>query len=114
MKKVAFFKSSSLQEVPLPNNTHLKQAITALNVLSLTSEERDMYEGNLKFLRNKFSLLKKFAQRGREEGMEKGIEKGIAKGTLVIAKNMLADNFDIAVIAKITGLSVEQITPLGQ
>ena len=60
--------------------------------MSFTPAERDMYEGNLKFLRNKFSLLKKFAQIGREEGMGKGIQKGMEKGTLDAAKNMLTDN----------------------
>ena len=43
---------------------------------------------------------------------QKGIEVGIEKRTFEIAKNMLADNFDINVIGKITGLSAEQISAL--
>jgi hypothetical protein len=44
--------------------------------------------------------------------IEVGIEVGIEKRTFDIAKNMLADNFDINVIGNITGLSAEQISAL--
>jgi predicted transposase/invertase (TIGR01784 family) len=50
------------------------------------------------------TVASKIEQKGRQEGIE--------KNKIDIAKNMLADNFDINVIGKITGLSVEQISAL--
>jgi predicted transposase/invertase (TIGR01784 family) len=47
-------------------------------------------------------------EKGREEGIEKGMEKGIAK----VVKNMKAEGFDNAVIAKVTKLSVAEIEQL--
>ncbi len=78
--------------------------------MNFTPEEREAYEGHLKFLRGEANALKKAEQKGIAIGLEKGIEKG----KINTAQNMLADNFDIEVIAKITGLSVEQIKPLRQ
>ena len=52
------------------------------------------------------------ASKLKQEGRQEGIEVGIEKRTFDIAKNMLADNFDINVIGKITGLSAEQISAL--
>ena len=57
---------------------------------------------------------------GHEEGMQKGMEKGKAegmqegmeKGMQAVALNMLKSGFDTAVIAKMTGLSIDEINKL--
>ena len=49
-----------------------------------------------------------------EKGMEKGIEKGEKKRNKEIALNLLAYNTPIDVIAKSTGLSIEEIKKLEQ
>jgi len=58
-------------------------------------------------------MKEKSKKEGREEGIEEGIEKGIKKGEerakIEIAKISLKQNIDIATIALITGLSVEEI-----
>ena len=43
---------------------------------------------------------------------EEGIEVGMKHRTLAIARKMLADNFDIEMIKKLTGLSKECINSL--
>ena len=47
-----------------------------------------------------------------EEGYSEGLEKGIEQRNIDIAKNMIKENIDIAIISKVTGLSVEDIKKL--
>ncbi len=48
----------------------------------------------------------------RLTGMHEGEAIGIYKGKIEIAKNMLKENLDTAIISKITGLSKEEIESL--
>ena len=95
------------------NNPNLKKALNVLEVMNLTSIERDFYEDHLKFLRMEFSTLKKAEEKGREKGREEGIEIGEAraekKGIYFVAKNMLIAGHPIAFVAECTGLSLEEI-----
>ena len=52
------------------------------------------------------NTMKKFA---REEGRAEGEAIGEASATLNIATNMLENNYPINEIAKMTGLSIEEI-----
>ena len=47
-----------------------------------------------------------------EEGFEEGMEKGASQRNIVIAKAMLADSMDPAVVSKYTGLTMEEIEAL--
>ena len=49
------------------------------------------------------------AEQWREEGVQKGLEQGSVQEKYKIAERLLAENVEIAFIAKITGLSVEKI-----
>ncbi|MEG2298636.1 MAG: hypothetical protein RSB75_03470, partial [Anaerovoracaceae bacterium] len=49
---------------------------------------------------------------GREEGRKDGIEEGREEEKLSIARNLLIAQADINIIAKATGLSVEEIEKL--
>ena len=49
---------------------------------------------------------------GMEKGMKKGMEKGMNQKALDIARNMLADDVDINLIMKYSGLTQEQIEKL--
>ncbi|MGZ7440178.1 Rpn family recombination-promoting nuclease/putative transposase [Paenibacillus sp. TH7-28] len=55
-------------------------------------------------------------EEGLEEGLEKGIEQGIAvgveKGIEKTALNMLREGMEISLVAKVTGLSEEQVVKL--
>ena len=53
-------------------------------------------------------------EEGMEIGIEKGIEKGEKKRNKEIALNLLTYNTPIDVIAKSTGLSIEEIKNLEQ
>ena len=63
------------------------------------------------------TLIDDSYQKGKEEGMEKGIEKGRAEGkeegmnqrSLEIARKMLAQGMDEAMVMDMTGLTAEKI-----
>ncbi len=63
------------------------------------------------------TLLDDSYQKGKEEGMEKGMEKGRAEGkeegmnqrSLEIARKMLAQGMDEAMVMDMTGLTAEEI-----
>jgi predicted transposase/invertase (TIGR01784 family) len=106
------------------NDDNLKKAITVLDVMNFSPEERDAYEDHLKWLRIEANTIKKAESRakaegkleGLEEGMEKGIEQGIKQGVMTrnqeIARNLLDEGMEIKSIVKITGLSEEEIRKL--
>lgn len=53
-------------------------------------------------------------QQGIEKGIEQGVAVGVQKNTLAIAKSMLAEGLEPAIIAKITQLSLQDIEQLKQ
>ena len=104
-------------ELPKEISTdELNKALTVLDVMNLTEKERDLYEGQLKWLRIETNTLKKAEDKGMKKGLKKGIlkgiEKGIEKGKIAIAKNMLQEKSDINFIQKVTDLSIEEINKL--
>lgn len=83
------------------NDINLKKAITVLDVMNFTPEERDAYEDHLKWLRIEANTLKKTASIAKAEGK--------AEGKIEIAKTMIAKGFDEQAILEITGLTVQEI-----
>ncbi|WP_341747722.1 Rpn family recombination-promoting nuclease/putative transposase [Candidatus Tisiphia endosymbiont of Dascillus cervinus] len=79
------------------DNASLKKALTVLDVMNFTDEEREAYEDHLKWLRIEANTLKKQLEKGREEGI------------IAIAKEMLLNNEPIEKIIKYTKLSKSQI-----
>ncbi|HFU4459379.1 TPA: hypothetical protein ACGPAL_001183 [Streptococcus suis] len=51
-------------------------------------------------------------KRGQEEGMAQGLQKGIQQGQLKIARQMLIEGFADDMIARLTGLSQEELDGL--
>ena len=48
------------------------------------------------------------AKEAREEGVKTGIKTGKMQQAIIVAKKMLAENLDVNLIMKITGLKKEQ------
>ncbi|WP_375332975.1 MULTISPECIES: Rpn family recombination-promoting nuclease/putative transposase [unclassified Candidatus Tisiphia] len=82
------------------DNASLKKALTVLDVMNFTDEEREAYEDHLKWLRIEANTLKKQLEKGREEGI------------IAIAKEMLLNNEPMEKIIKYTKLSKSQIENL--
>ncbi len=105
---VAFLTRYDLLKVdnlPQALNDHsLRKAITVLDVMNFSPEEREAYEDHLKWLRIEANTIKKAESRARAEGvMTRNIE---------IARNLLVKKMEIKSIAEITGLSEEEIRKL--
>lgn len=49
---------------------------------------------------------------GKEEGLAEGMKKGMEKRSLEIARKMLANGMDAAMVMEITGLSESQLQQL--
>ncbi|WP_026895276.1 hypothetical protein, partial [Clostridiisalibacter paucivorans] len=66
------------------------------------------------------NILEKREEKGRQEGMQKGMKKGMQKGRLEgeinkakeIAKNLLKEGTEIALVVKATGLSKSEVEEL--
>jgi predicted transposase/invertase (TIGR01784 family) len=113
-------------------NSDLKKALNVLDVMNFSSEERDAYEGHLKWLRIEANTLKKAESKGVEKGIAIGKNEGIAIGKnegIAIGKNegiasgeargvektairMLAKNKPLEEIIEFTELSAEEIKQL--
>lgn len=111
----------------LAQDESIKKAIETLDIMYLDSEEREMYENELKRIRDYVAEMKTAQIRGMEQGLEQGIEQGIQQGiqkgiqqgieqgenrkAVEIAKNLL-DILDDEMISLKTGLSLEEIKKL--
>jgi len=99
---------------------YMQEVAKRLDILKMTNQERNIYNTYImESMKNRDYIVSTEAkgmeigrEEGREEGIEKGRKEGMEKEKFDIAKNMLADNFDVDVITKITGLSVAQIQQL--
>ncbi len=93
-------------------NSVFKKLAEIGELSSLTYEERLKYDDALKRYRDTIAVMEGQKQEGFREGMEKGIEKGIEKGKVEIARNLKNDGIPLDVIARNTGLSIEEIEKL--
>jgi predicted transposase/invertase (TIGR01784 family) len=102
-----------LKKDPLPkafNNPYLKKAIKVLNIMNFSEQEKEDYEGHLKWLRTEASALQFELEKGIEIGKEEGIK--IEKKEIVLT--MLSQNFNDETIMTITKLSQEEINKIKQ
>ena len=81
---------------------------------TLTKEEQEKYDNSMMVMWDNYAVYKHAEEKGLKKGMEKGIEKGEKKRNKEIALNLLAYNTPIDVLAKSTGLSIEEIKELEQ
>ena len=93
-----------------------KRLFKTAEIATFTPEERIKYENDMTTERDIQNYISYAREKGLEEGMEKGMEKGREEGReegrVEAAKNMLADEISIDLVAKYTGLSIEQVKQL--
>ncbi|HQS83721.1 MAG: hypothetical protein B7Y25_03230 [Alphaproteobacteria bacterium 16-39-46] len=80
----------------------LKKALTVLDVMNFKDEEREAYEGRLKWLRIEANTLKKYKADGK---IEEKIE---------ISRNMLQEGISVKVISKVTMFDENEILQLSK
>ena len=77
----------------------------------LTMEEMEPYiEGAEQ--QGYYRGLKEGESKGKAEGKAEGLAEGLAKGISMVAKAMLAGGMTSEVVAKVTGMSAEDINSL--
>lgn len=94
------------------DNASLKKALTVLDVMNFTSEERDAYEDHLKWLRIEANTLKKYEAQARVRGKVEGIQIGKTEEKIAIARNLKKSGVAITIISESTGLTKKQIEEL--
>ncbi|TDL48811.1 Rpn family recombination-promoting nuclease/putative transposase [Paenibacillus dendritiformis] len=95
-------------EVLTMNEPMLKKAMTTLEFLSQDEQTRMEYEARQKYLLDEASRV----AGAKAEGIAEGMAKGMAKGKVEVARKLLALGVEIALIAKASGLSEEEIKKL--
>jgi len=85
-------------------------------IAQFTPEERREYQESVKDYWDYYSTMKTAHKKGKAEGLAEGEAKGRAEGRAEEkkenARKMKADGMDINLIAKYTGLAVEEIKEL--
>ena len=109
-KWLFFIKNlEDFQQIPLIfKDKVFKQAFEKANLVSLTREEWEKYEYSLKVFRDNKATYDYAVETAREEGIKEGIKEGMIE----TAKNALKIGLDNETIAKISGLSIDEIKEL--
>ena len=85
---------------------------SSADLSNFAPEEKIKYQSDMtteRDIRNQIAYAK---DKGIEQGIEQGIAQGAAQGKAEIAKAMLSDGMDIALVVKYSGLSPEEIKSL--
>jgi predicted transposase/invertase (TIGR01784 family) len=97
-------------------NEDLKKALTILEVMNFSEEEKEAYDDHLKWLRIETNTLKNYEQKGiekgRAEGRVEGEQIGIDKRNREIALKMLAKNKDDDEILEFSGLTISELNEI--
>lgn len=99
---------------------YMKQLSERLNILKMTSEERNEYFYYMKQVATQKNALDTALDKGKEEGRAEGkiegkIEgkaEGKAEEKIKLAKNMLREGLTIDIVIKVTGLSEDVVKKL--
>ena len=97
-------------------NKIFKLAEKILKDLSMDKATRLLEIQREKAIADHYAFIKdakvKGMKEGMKEGLEEGMQKGMQKGRQEVALNLLKEKADLSFIAKMTGLSVEEIKKL--
>ena len=93
-------------------NESLKKAHDVLNEISDDEREEELVFQRLMYIMDKKAIEAAGFDKGEKVGIEKGIKQGVKRNTLKIAKELLGENIDISIIAKVTNLPKEEIEKL--
>ena len=109
-----------LKEMPFVDKNPVFRMMAEIGDLrKLTPEERELYDEDIKVMRDLYATQKweeeqkrMEIEKGRAEGREQGRAEGRAEGKLEIAKNLLAMGIPMDKVVQASGLTEEQISAL--
>lgn len=85
------------------------QLAYSISRLAVYKEERELYEGHLKWMRIEESTLERAKTEGLEVGLAKGKEEGKTEAKKAIARLLLAQGMELEAVCKITGMAKEEL-----
>lgn len=97
-------------KMAIEENEEVKKTVEVLDELSLSEEERQLYEYREKALLDEIDRIDYMSKKRFREGEEQG-EKN---SKIEIAKNLLKKNISLEIISEATGLTKEEINKLRQ
>ncbi len=101
VKAYAYDTKHLPKELQIPT---IEKAVEALEHMYLSDDERESYEARLKWLRDEEMALKK--------AKEEGIEEGSQKKAREMAKMLIMEGADLALIRRVSGLTAEELSEL--
>lgn len=105
-----------LKEMPfVDKNPVFRMLAEKGDLRKLTPEERELYDEDIKVMRDLYATQKWEEEQKRmeiEKGRAEGREQGRAEGKLEIAKNLLAMGIPMDKVVQASGLTEEQISAL--
>lgn len=109
-----------LKKMPFVDKNPVFRMLAEIGDLrKLTPEERELYDEDIKVMRDLYATQKweeeqkrMEIEKGRAEGREQGRAEGRAEGKLEIAKNLLAMGIPMDKVVQASGLTEEQISAL--
>lgn len=105
-----------LKEMPFVDKNPVFRMLAEIGDLrKLTPEERELYDEDIKVMRDLYATQKWEEEQKRmeiEKGRAEGREQGRAEGKLEIAKNLLAMGIPMDKVVQVSGLTEEQISAL--
>ena len=109
-----------LKEMPFVDKNPVFRMLAEIGDLrKLTPEERELYDEDIKVMRDLYATQKweeeqkrMEIEKGRAEGREQGRAEGRAEGKLEIAKNLLAMGIPMDKVVQASGLTEEQRSAL--
>ena len=109
-----------LKEMPFVDKYPVFRMLAEIGDLrKLTPEERELYDEDIKVMRDLYATQKweeeqkrMEIEKGRAEVREQGRAEGRAEGKLEIAKNLLAMGIPMDKVVQASGLTEEQISAL--
>lgn len=105
-----------LKEMPFVDKNPVFRMLAEIGDLrKLTPEERELYDEDIKVMRDLYATQKWEEEQKRmeiEKGRAEGREQGRAEGKLEIAKNFLAMGIPMDKVVQSSGLTEEQISAL--
>jgi predicted transposase/invertase (TIGR01784 family) len=110
--------ATELETIPsiLQATPAINQAMQLLNQGNMTSQELADYQDEINLRRIEKDVLETALQKAEAKGEAKGKAEGIAEGErnakLELARSMLAEKMSLEVVAKLTGLAVDELVKL--
>jgi predicted transposase/invertase (TIGR01784 family) len=104
----------SLDHIPaiMKEEVLFQKAFHTSEIAAMSKKERDQYEYELNHYRTYWATIETAEKKGEAKGEAKGKAEGKAEEKIEIARNMKKRGLDAALIAEMTGLSIEEIKQL--